>query len=52
MYADNIEVLNKHKYANGIDKYDYFKKFNRDNTLFGSIIDSWFVGILSKKHSY
>ncbi|WAZ85966.1 hypothetical protein [Borrelia miyamotoi] len=40
MYTNNnIEVLHKHKYANGIDKYDYFKKFNRDNTLVVFIID-------------
>ncbi|WP_434757477.1 DUF244 domain-containing protein (plasmid) [Borrelia puertoricensis] len=43
MNADNIEVLHKNKYANGIDKYNYFKKFKGCETLVGSTIDGWFV---------
>ncbi|MBW6160931.1 hypothetical protein KZ832_31185, partial [Pseudomonas aeruginosa] len=43
IYFDNIQVLHKNKYANGIDKYNYFKKFNGDDTLVGATIDGWFV---------
>ncbi|WDS47517.1 DUF244 domain-containing protein [Borrelia miyamotoi] len=43
IYSDNIQVLHKNKYANGIDKYNYFKKINGEDTLVGSTIDGWFV---------
>ncbi|UPA13903.1 hypothetical protein [Borrelia turicatae] len=43
MHADNIEVLHKNKYANGVDKYNYFKKLEGRATLVGSTIDGWFV---------
>lgn len=43
MHADNIEVLHKNKYANGVDKYNYFKKLEGRDTLVGSTIDGWFV---------
>ncbi|UPA11092.1 DUF244 domain-containing protein (plasmid) [Borrelia parkeri] len=45
MHAGNIEVLHKNKYANGVDKYNYFKKFKGRETLVGSTIDGWFVSI-------
>ncbi|UPA15675.1 YqaJ viral recombinase family protein [Borrelia turicatae] len=45
MNADNIEALHKNKYANGVDKYNYFKKFKDRDTLVGSTIDGWFVDI-------
>ncbi|WP_434757317.1 DUF244 domain-containing protein (plasmid) [Borrelia puertoricensis] len=45
MNVDNIEVLHKNKYANGIDKYNYFKKVKGCETLVDSTIDGWFVGI-------
>ncbi|QTL84317.1 DUF244 domain-containing protein [Borrelia miyamotoi] len=43
IYSDNIQVIHKNKYANGIDKYNYFKKFNGEGTLVGLTIDGWFV---------
>ncbi|UPA18573.1 DUF244 domain-containing protein [Borrelia puertoricensis] len=43
MNVDNIEVLHKNKYANGVDKYNYFKKVEGCETLVGSTIDGWFV---------
>ncbi|WP_424632786.1 DUF244 domain-containing protein [Borreliella lusitaniae] len=42
-YGDNISVLYKNKYANGVDKYNYFKKMGKSETLVGSTIDGWFV---------
>ncbi|UPA11500.1 BppA (plasmid) [Borrelia parkeri] len=45
MHASNIEVLHKNKYANGVDKYNYFKKFRDRETLVGSTIDGCFVSI-------
>ncbi|BDU63460.1 hypothetical protein BOFE_10000 (plasmid) [Candidatus Borrelia fainii] len=39
MYSSNMEVLHKNKYANGVDKYNYFKKFKDLKTLVGSTID-------------
>ncbi|WP_434757418.1 hypothetical protein bpuCAU1_001503 (plasmid) [Borrelia puertoricensis] len=44
-HLGNIEVLHKNKYANGIDKYNYFKKFKDRETLVVSTIDGWFVDI-------
>ncbi len=41
--GDNIEVLYKNKYANGVDKYNYFKKMGNSETLVGSTIDGWFI---------
>ncbi|WP_051480101.1 YqaJ viral recombinase family protein [Borrelia coriaceae] len=43
IYSDNIEVLYKNKYANGIDKYNYFKKYGKKDNLIGSTIDGWFI---------
>ncbi|AOW96117.1 hypothetical protein AXH25_05260 (plasmid) [Borrelia miyamotoi] len=43
IYSDNIQVIHKNKYANGIDKYNYFKKINGDNTLVGATIDGWLI---------
>ncbi|WP_051480095.1 DUF244 domain-containing protein [Borrelia coriaceae] len=43
IYSDNIEVLYKNKYANGIDKYNYFKKYGKEDNLIGSTIDGWFI---------
>ncbi|MCD2385166.1 DUF244 domain-containing protein, partial [Borreliella burgdorferi] len=31
------------KYANGVDKYNYFKKMGSSETLVGSTIDGWFI---------
>ncbi|WP_418456657.1 DUF244 domain-containing protein [Borreliella lusitaniae] len=42
-HGDNISVLYKNKYANGVDKYNYFKKMGKSETLVGSTIDGWFV---------
>nr|WP_210378078.1 DUF244 domain-containing protein [Borreliella garinii] len=42
-YGDNIAVLYKNKYANGVDKYNYFKKMGKSETLVGSTIDGWFI---------
>ncbi|EEF84092.1 DUF244 domain-containing protein [Borreliella spielmanii] len=41
--GDNIAVLYKNKYANGVDKYNYFKKVGNSKTLVGSTIDGWFI---------
>ncbi|XPC97849.1 DUF244 domain-containing protein (plasmid) [Borreliella japonica] len=41
--GDNIDVLYKNKYANGVDKYNYFKKMDGFTTLVGSTIDGWFI---------
>ncbi|MBB6213774.1 hypothetical protein HNP67_001269 [Borreliella californiensis] len=42
-HRDNISVLYKNKYANGVDKYNYFKKMCSAETLVGSTIDGWFI---------
>ncbi|SCW39704.1 YqaJ-like recombinase domain-containing protein [Borreliella japonica] len=42
-HGDNIDVLYKNKYANGVDKYNYFKKMDGLATLVGSTIDGWFI---------
>ncbi|WP_417861759.1 DUF244 domain-containing protein (plasmid) [Borreliella americana] len=42
-HSDNIDVLYKNKYANGVDKYNYFKKMENSETLVGSTIDGWFI---------
>uniref|UniRef100_UPI003F5B5477 DUF244 domain-containing protein n=1 Tax=Borreliella burgdorferi TaxID=139 RepID=UPI003F5B5477 len=42
-HGDNIAVLYKNKYANGVDKYNYFKKMGNSKTLVGSTIDGWFI---------
>ncbi len=42
-HGDNIAVLYKNKYANGVDKYNYFKKVGNSKTLVGSTIDGWFI---------
>nr|WP_233464690.1 DUF244 domain-containing protein [Borreliella bavariensis] len=44
-YGDNIAVLYKNKYANGVDKYNYFKKMDNFEPLVGSTIDGWFMNI-------
>ncbi|WP_215536779.1 DUF244 domain-containing protein [Borreliella bavariensis] len=44
-YGDNIAVLYKNKYANGVDKYNYFKKIDNFEPLVGSTIDGWFMNI-------
>ncbi|WP_210362518.1 DUF244 domain-containing protein, partial [Borreliella garinii] len=44
-YGDNIAVLYKNKYANGVDKYNYFKKIDNFEPLVGSTIDGWFINI-------
>ncbi|WP_210373275.1 DUF244 domain-containing protein [Borreliella garinii] len=44
-YGDNIAVLYKNKYANGVDKYNYFKKIDNFEPLVGSKIDGWFMNI-------
>uniref|UniRef100_UPI001AED58B4 YqaJ viral recombinase family protein n=1 Tax=Borreliella valaisiana TaxID=62088 RepID=UPI001AED58B4 len=44
-HGDNIAVLYKNKYANGVDKYNYFKKMENSKTLVGSTIDGWFMNI-------
>ncbi len=44
-YGDNIAVLYKNKYANGFDKYNYFKKIDNFEPLVGSTIDGWFMSI-------
>ncbi|MBB6213498.1 hypothetical protein HNP67_001062 [Borreliella californiensis] len=41
--GDNISVLYKNKYANGVDKYNYFKKMGSAETLVCSTIDGWFI---------
>ncbi|WP_024654340.1 YqaJ viral recombinase family protein, partial [Borrelia hispanica] len=43
IYSDNIQILHKNKYANGIDKYNYFKRVGRGDNLVGATIDGWFV---------
>ncbi|WP_420025038.1 DUF244 domain-containing protein [Borreliella valaisiana] len=42
-HGDNITVLYKNKYANGVDKYNYFKKMDKSENLVGSTIDGWFI---------
>ncbi|WP_420025146.1 DUF244 domain-containing protein (plasmid) [Borreliella yangtzensis] len=42
-HGDNIAFLYKNKYANGVDKYNYFKKIGKSETLVGSTIDGWFI---------
>ncbi|WP_210376898.1 DUF244 domain-containing protein [Borreliella valaisiana] len=42
-HGDNIAVLYKNKYANGVDKYNYFKKVGSSETLVGSTIDGWLI---------
>ncbi|MCS2182278.1 hypothetical protein MYX34_06030, partial [Borreliella burgdorferi] len=42
-HGDNIDILYKNKYANGVDKYNYFKKMGSSETLVGSTIDGWFI---------
>ncbi|MBB6213794.1 DUF244 domain-containing protein (plasmid) [Borreliella californiensis] len=42
-HGDNISILYKNKYANGVDKYNYFKKMGSVETLVGSTIDGWFI---------
>ncbi len=44
-YGDNIAVLYKNKYSNGVDKYNYFKKMDNFEPLVGSTIDGWFMNI-------
>ncbi|WP_210381607.1 YqaJ viral recombinase family protein, partial [Borreliella valaisiana] len=44
-HGDNIAVLYKNKYANGVDKYNYFKKIDNFEPLVGSTIDGWFMNI-------
>uniref|UniRef100_UPI003B212949 hypothetical protein n=1 Tax=Borreliella yangtzensis TaxID=683292 RepID=UPI003B212949 len=39
----NIAVLYKNKYANGVDKYNYFKKMGNLENLVGSTIDGWLL---------
>ncbi|SCW42711.1 YqaJ-like recombinase domain-containing protein [Borreliella japonica] len=43
VHGDNIDVLYKNKYANGVDKYNYFKKMGNSKTLVGSTIDGWLI---------
>ncbi|WP_051373902.1 YqaJ viral recombinase family protein [Borrelia hispanica] len=43
IYFDNIQILHKNKYANGIDKYNYFKRVGLGDNLVGATIDGWFV---------
>ncbi|AHH06992.1 Hypothetical protein BCD_0926, partial (plasmid) [Borrelia crocidurae DOU] len=43
IYSDNIQVLHKNKYANGIDKYNYFKRVGLGDNLVGATIDGWFI---------
>ncbi len=50
-YGDNIAVLYKNKYANGVDKYNYFKKIDNFEPLVGSTIDGWFIELLEIKSS-
>ncbi len=45
VHGDNIAVLYKNKYANGVDKYNYFKKMDNFKPLVGSTIDGWFMNI-------
>ncbi|WP_421136322.1 DUF244 domain-containing protein (plasmid) [Borreliella yangtzensis] len=42
-HGDNIEILYKNKYANGVDKYNYFKKVGSSENLVGLTIDGWFI---------
>ncbi|WP_420025620.1 DUF244 domain-containing protein [Borreliella valaisiana] len=42
-HDDDIAVLYKNKYANGVDKYNYFKKMGNFESLVGSTIDGWFI---------
>ncbi|WP_418906415.1 DUF244 domain-containing protein (plasmid) [Borreliella tanukii] len=42
-HGDDIDVLYKNKYANGVDKYNYSKKINGSENLVGSTIDGWFM---------
>ncbi|WP_210381173.1 DUF244 domain-containing protein, partial [Borreliella valaisiana] len=44
-YGDTIAVLYKNKYANSVDKYNYFKKMDNFEPLVGSTIDGWFMNI-------
>ncbi|MBB6043506.1 YqaJ viral recombinase family protein, partial [Borreliella yangtzensis] len=44
-HGNNIEVLYKNKYANGVDKYNYFKKVGSSENLVGSTIDGWFINL-------
>ncbi len=43
--GDEIVVLYKNKYANGVDKYNYFKKIGISKSLVGATIDGWFMNI-------
>ncbi|AHH04293.1 Putative cytosolic protein (plasmid) [Borrelia nietonii YOR] len=43
MYGDEVAVFHKNKYANGIDKYNYFKRVKDGDNLVGSTIDGWFA---------
>ncbi|MBB6043527.1 DUF244 domain-containing protein [Borreliella yangtzensis] len=45
VHGDNIEVLYKNKYANGVDKYNYSKKVGSSENLVGSTIDGWFINL-------
>uniref|UniRef100_UPI00056F492A YqaJ viral recombinase family protein n=1 Tax=Borrelia persica TaxID=44448 RepID=UPI00056F492A len=38
-----VEVLHRNKYANGIDKYNYFKEISGAKNLVGATIDGWFI---------
>ncbi|MCD2371571.1 DUF244 domain-containing protein [Borreliella burgdorferi] len=42
-HGDNIDILYKNKYANGVDKYNYFKKTGKSEMFVGSTIDGWFI---------
>ncbi len=39
-YGDNIAVLYKNKYANGVDRYNYFKKMDNFEPLVVTCINS------------
>ncbi|WP_367611919.1 DUF244 domain-containing protein [Borreliella kurtenbachii] len=42
-HGDDIDILYKNKYANGVDKYNYFKKTGKSEMFIGSTIDGWFI---------
>ncbi|WP_418457471.1 DUF244 domain-containing protein [Borreliella andersonii] len=42
-HGDIISILYKNKYANGVDKYNYFKKNGKSEMFVGSTIDGWFI---------
>ncbi|AEL19200.1 conserved hypothetical protein (plasmid) [Borreliella bissettiae DN127] len=42
-HGDNIDILYKNKYANGVDKYNYYKKTGKSEMFVGSTIDGWFI---------